>query len=74
MQFTKHFTGVTAVLYLHESIHIFFAMLQGTIQKQVEKAVMMTISYGIPPKCVYSSLMVYCTYGRFSLLFDVIMQ
>ena len=38
MQFTKPFTGVTAVLYLHESIHIFFvAMLPGTLQKQVDK-------------------------------------
>ena len=49
MQFTKHFTGVTAVLY-------FVAMLPGTLQKPVDKGSYDDKFIWCSSKWVYSSL------------------
>ena len=56
MQFTKHFTGVTAVLYLHESIHT-VAMLLRPLHKRVDKGSYDDKFKGYSSKCVYLSLM-----------------
>ena len=49
MQFTDCFPGVTAVLYLHESIHIYCCNDAKTSSKTSIEAVIRKNSKGIPP-------------------------
>ena len=53
MQFTDCFPGVTAVLYLHESIHIYCCNDAKTLQKQVDKGSYKDKFKGYSSKCVY---------------------